>query len=164
MKHLVFAMGLLALVSCKDSKNQENINNKNVVEQSRETTNQHHQDEVSNVYDNSWTEEIEMNNGTKWKADAVTNEGVQKMQNSINTRALNTLDDYHQLAEKLNDDKNYVVKNCTMKGASHDNLHVWLLPLMVKIEALSETKSAEDASKITHSIEENINAYDNYFQ
>jgi len=157
-------MGLLALVSCKDSKNQENINNKNVVEQSRETTNQHHQDEVSNVYDNSWTEEIEMDNGTKWEADAVTNEGVQEMQNSINTRTLNTLDDYHQLAEKLNDDKNYVVKNCTMKGASHDNLHVWLLPLKAKIEALSETKSFEEASKIKHSITENINAYNNYFQ
>lgn len=156
MKHLVFAICLLALVSCKDSQNKNITYKKNSVERSRE--------HKKHVYNNSWTEEIAMNDGKKWKADAVTNAGVEHMQNSINTRTFNTLDDYHQLAEKLNDDKNYVIKNCSMKGAPHENLHIWLLPLMAKIDALSKAKSFEEASKIKHSIEENMNAYNNYFQ
>lgn len=164
MKYLIFTISLLALASCKDSKNQESSTEKESVEQTIEAKEEHHSDEASNVYDNSWTKEIVMNNGEKWEANIETNEGVQKMQNSIKTETTTTLEDYHKLAQQLNDDKNFVIKNCTMKGASHDNLHVWLLPLMAKIEALSEAKTVEDAAKIKHSIEENINAYSDYFE
>lgn len=113
---------------------------------------------------NNWTSEIETNDGAKWEANPETNEGVQKMQSLLKTQPTKTLEDYYTLAEQLNSDKNYVVKNCTMKGASHDNLHVWLLPLIAKIEALSETQSLEDASKIKHNIEENVNKYADYFE
>jgi hypothetical protein len=164
MKHLIFAMSLLALVSCKDNKNQENKSEMDTVQKSAEDKEEHYNVEASNVYENAWTKEIEMNNGAKWEANAETNEGVQKMQNSIQTQTTSTLDEYHKLAKQLNEDKNYVIKNCTMKGASHDNLHVWLLPLMAKIEALSESKTIEDAEKIKHSINENISAYKRYFQ
>ncbi len=164
MKRLIIAMSLLALASCKDNKKEEALTKTNDVEQSVEATNENHNDKTSSVYENSWVEEIEMNRGKKWAANVETNEGVQKMQNSIKIQTISTLDDYHKLAEQLNDDKNYVIKNCTMKGASHDNLHVWLLPLMAKIEALSETKTVEDAAKIKESISENINAYNSYFE
>jgi hypothetical protein len=164
MKYLIFAMSLLALVSCKDNKKQESNTEMDTVEKPAEVKEEHHNDEGLNVYENAWTKEIVMNNGAKWEANAETNEGVQKMQNSIKTQTTSTLDEYHKLAEQLNEDKNYVVKNCTMKGASHDNLHIWLLPLMAKIEALSESKTVDDASKIKHNIEENINAYSGYFE
>tara|TARA_R110002096_G_scaffold280740_2_gene474852 strand:+ start:2924 stop:3397 length:474 start_codon:yes stop_codon:yes gene_type:complete len=157
-------MSLLALVSCKDNKNQESKTKMDTVEESADVKEEHHNDEASNVYENAWIKEIVMNNGAKWEANAETNEGVQKMQNSIKTQTTSTLYEYHKLAEQLNEDKNYVIKNCTMKGASHDNLHIWLLPLMAKIEALSESKTIEDAVKIKHSINENISAYKNYFQ
>jgi hypothetical protein len=164
MKHLIFAFSLLALVSCKDNKNQEGKTEMNTIEQPVEVEKEHHNDEVSSVYENAWTSEIVMNDGEKWEANAETNEGVKKMQNTIKIQTTNTMDDYHKLAEQLNDDKNYVIKNCTMKGASHDNLHVWLLPLMAKIDALSESKTTEDASKIKQSIAENVNEYSTYFQ
>ncbi|OBX24930.1 hypothetical protein LX77_01758 [Gelidibacter algens] len=167
MKHVIITLGLLALVGCKDGKNEETNTTTEAAKPSVEATNEQnndHSDEVSNVYQNAWTNEIVMNNGNKWQADAPTNEGVQKMQNTIQSQITNTLDAYHKLAEQLNDDKNNVVKNCTMQGASHDNLHIWLLPLMDKIEALSETKTVEDAAKIKQSIKENINGYNTYFK
>ncbi|WP_142786120.1 hypothetical protein [Changchengzhania lutea] len=160
MKYVIFTFSLLALVSCKDSKNQETKMEK--AEQSAETHNDHQ--EASKVYANAWASEIQLNDGNKWQANAETNEGILKMQNSIETQTTSTLDAFHKLAEQLNDDKNYVIKNCTMKGASHDNLHVWLLPLMEKIEALSEAKTVEDASNLKRSIEENVNAYHTYFE
>lgn len=160
MKHVIFSFALLALVSCKDTKKQEPVPTTEAVE----TAHEHAHEDVSTVYDNSWTQSIELDNGTKWQANAETNEGVQKMQNSITSQKINTLQEYHELANQLNEDKNYVVKNCTMEGPSHDNLHIWLLPLMEKIKALSEAETVEDASKLKHSIEENITKYNTYFQ
>ncbi|PKV50564.1 hypothetical protein ATE84_2623 [Aquimarina sp. MAR_2010_214] len=162
MKHLIFTLSLLAFVSCKDNK-QERTKTE-VVDQSVDTEKEHHNEETSNLYENTWINNIKLNNGNKWQANTETNEGILKMQNSIKTQTTSTLEDYYKLADQLNNDKNYVIKNCTMKGASHDNLHVWLLPLMEKIEALSEIKTITGASKLKHSIEENINAYSEYFQ
>jgi len=162
MKHVIFTLSLLALVTCKDSKNQDLKTE--TAEQPAETDNHHDTHEASGIYANAWVSEIQIDNGEKWQADATTNEGVQKLQNTINLQTVSTLDDYHKLAEQLNDEKNFVVKNCTMKGPSHDNLHIWLHPLIEKIDALLKTEDVDDAEKITVSIKENINAYNTYFQ
>lgn len=147
MKKSVFIILLIATVvtSCKNTEKKEVI-------------------DVSGLYSNTWVKEIELNNDNKWQANSETNEGVLKMQNSIKTQPTNTLVEYFALVEQLNVDKNYVIKNCTMKGDSHDNLHVWLLPLIAKIDALSEAKTIEDAAKLKQSIKENMNAYFDYFE
>ncbi|WP_431134125.1 hypothetical protein [Psychroserpens mesophilus] len=160
MKHVIFTLSLLALMSCKDTKQQETSNNTDVVED----THKPQIEETASVYANAWTNDITLNEGQKWTANTETNEGVERMKTTIKTQPTNTLEEYYNLAELLNKDKNYVIKNCTMKGDSHDNLHVWLLPLMDKIDALSETQTLKEASKLKHSITENINAYDTYFQ
>jgi hypothetical protein len=144
MKPLIFTLILIALFSCKENKKQDII-------------------DTESIYSNSWIKDIKLNNGLKWKANVETNEGVEKMQNSIKSQSTKTLAEYYKLAEILNRDKNYVIKKCSMKGDSHDNLHVWLLPLMSKINALSDTKSIEVASKLKQSIQENIDAYHDYF-
>ncbi len=162
MKQVIFAISLLALVNCKDTKRQEvKIE---TVEQPVELRNEGHKEDASNVYANFWTNDIELNNGSKWSANPETKVGVQNMQNMIKTQTTKALDDYYKLAEQLNNDKNYVIKNCTMKGASHDNLHIWLLPLMDKIEALSQAKTLKEASKLKYSIEINLHAYNDYFE
>lgn len=160
MKYIIFTISLLVFVGCKDTKNQETKTVKKAEKPQKESINQ----DTAKVYLNTWINEIELNDGNKWQANAATNEGVLKMKNSIKIQETNSLQDYYQLAEQLDSDKNFVIKNCTMKGASHENLHVWLLPLMAKIEALSKTKSIEEASKLKQSIAENINEYANYFE
>ena len=164
MKYLFLTISLLALIGCKNNKKEEVITNKEVVTQSLEVIDKQEGGGILSVYDNSWTTDIKKDNGVKWKANLETNEGVLKMQNSIKTQPTNTLVEYYQLAEKLNKDKNYVIKYCSMKGDSHENLHVWLLPLMAKINALSEVKSIKNAAKLKQSIKENINAYSDYFE
>lgn len=164
MKHLIFTIALLALVSCKDNKNQQTITNSDAVEHHDEVITEHEHDKASNVYTNAWTEEMEMDNGDKWQSDLTTNEGVKKLQHTYNSQTTSTLADYHKLAERLNEDKNYLVKNCTMEGPAHDNLHTWLHPLIEKIAALSKTETVEDAAKIKHSIDGNIHGYYDYFK
>src|SRR5690606_40529319 len=75
------------------------------------------------------------------------------MLNLVKTSDPKTVEDYHTLASKLNEDKNYVVKKCTMEGPSHDNLHVFLHPLIEKIEALGEVSTTDEGAKITRSEE-----------
>lgn len=159
MKYLIFTMSLLTLVSCKDDKNQDLP--RTTIEQAIEVPKA--LENSSKVYANAWTSEIQMNNGKKWLSNAETNEGVLKMQKSLKEQT-STLADYHKLATQLNEDKNFVIKNCTMKGSSHDNLHIWLLPLVDKINALSEAQTVEVASRLKQSIEENIKAYYTYFE
>ena len=164
MKYLITTMSLIALVSCKDQK-QETVNDATeVIETTVEQTKGHEHETHSTAFDNSWTDEIQLNGIQKWEANAETNEGILKMKNTIKSQTTNTLEAFEKLAIQLNDDKNFVVKNCTMKGASHDNLHIWLMPLIEKIDALSKAKTIEDATIIKQSIEENVNAYSTYFE
>lgn len=160
MKYIIFTISLLVFVGCKDNENQKTKTVKQAEKPQKEGINQ----DTAKVYLNTWINEITLNDGNKWQANAATNEGVLKMKNSIKIHETNSLQEYYQLAKQLDSDKNFVIKNCTMKGASHENLHVWLLPLMAKIEALSKTKSIEVASKLKQSIAENINEYANYFE
>ena len=169
MKKALLSIAMMAFIftGCNNNKKAENTIDPSSDQEVKAVSQDDHDDDhhlSDDGLSNNWTTEIEMNNGAKWEANPETNEGVQKMQNILKTQPTNTLEDYYKLAAQLNSDKNYLVQNCTMKGESHDNLHVWLLPLMAKIDALSETKSLEDASKIKHSIEENINEYTTYFQ
>lgn len=169
MKKTILSIAMLAFIftGCNNNKKADNATDHSSHQEVEAVSQDDHDDDhhiSGDGLDNIWTTEIEMNDGAKWEANPETNEGVQKMQNLLQTQPTNTLEDYYKLAEQLNSDKNYVVKNCTMKGASHDNLHVWLLPLMAKIEALSETKSLDEASKLKHSIEENVNAYSDFFE
>lgn len=160
MKQLIFAIGLLAFVSCKDSKTTENN-----MKQTVDATDDHdHDHDMSDVYANAWTHEIKLDNGRKWEANVESNDGVAKMQSIIETTETNTLEDYYKLTEELNIAKNFVIKNCTMKGESHDNLHVWLLPLIDKLNALSDAKTLEEAAKLKQSIKDNVNAYSDYFE
>lgn len=156
MKKLVISIVLVAvaLTSCKNNENQEKTN----------TTTEIVQELESDILSTNWMQDIKLNEGSKWEANIETTAGVEKMQELLKTQTTTSIEDYHQLARLLNENKNYVIKKCSMKGASHDNLHVWLLPLIAKIEALSKIKTVENASQIKKSIEDNVNAYSTYFQ
>lgn len=164
MKHLIFIISLIVLLGCKDKKQNENSIKTEDVEQQSEVSQEQLSDNASVIYSNAWVAEIQLNDGNKWQANMETNEGVLQMQNALKTHPTDTIDDYHKLAEQLNETKNYVVKKCTMTGKSHDNLHIWLHPLIEKIDALLKTETVAEAAIIKHSIEENINGYYNYFQ
>jgi len=113
---------------------------------------------------NAWVDKIKLNKNRKWKANSETTEGVKGMLNLIKSAELETVEDYHKLASKLNEKKNSVVKKCTMKGPSHDNLHVFLHPLIEKIGALGKVSTVDEGSEIKVSIKENLEGYYNYFQ
>lgn len=116
------------------------------------------------VVNNDWVHEILLNNGSKWEANIETTQGVSHMLDILKNSKTENLNDYHALALKLNDAKNILVKECTMKGPAHDNLHLFLHPLIEKIDILLTVTSLDKAVSITMSIKENLDAYGTYFQ
>lgn len=157
MKYLILIIAFSVFVGCKNHENQNAI-------KETQTDNTKENSETLEVYKNSWINEIKTPLAGKWLANKETNEGVKHMIISLETTETMTLQDYKTLAKQLSSHKDFIIKNCTMKGEPHENLHVWLLPLMAKIEALSEAKTIEEASKIKQSTAENINKYNSYFQ
>lgn len=152
----------VVLVSCNDSNKKS------------ETVNADHTEAIDNnttaasghkhLLSNDWVQEIQLDNGNHWKANKETTEGVQEMLNILNTTPASSVAQYHELAQELNEEKNQIVRKCTMEGASHDNLHIFLHPLIEKINALGKVESAEEGAEITKSIKENLKAYYDYFQ
>src|SRR5690606_25996958 len=117
MKKTLLSMTLLAFIfmGCNNSKKTEQATDLNAPQAIEASHDEDHDDDHHSTDDglsNNWVHEIETDNGAKWEANPETNEGVLKMQNFLKTHSTNTLEDYYKLAEQLNDDKNYVVKNC----------------------------------------------------
>lgn len=159
MKKTLFTVAIISIImsSCKNEKNEKQA----IEHESKEIVKT--EDNIQ-ILNNNWINEIQLDNGNKWTANKETNIGVQEMKDILNSHKTNTLDEYHNLAKELTHSKNYVVKECTMNGPSHDNLHVWLLPLMEKLDALLESETKEEASEIKQIIIENVNEYNTYFK
>lgn len=142
MKKSTILILLMALIftSCKNNKSQ------------------------NEVLSTQWMNDIQLNDGKKWDANIETTEGVLKMQDILKAQNTATIEDYHELANQLNEVKNKMVKECTMEGASHDNLHIWLYPLIEKVSALAKANTLDEASALKNSIVDNLNAYSTYFK
>lgn len=159
MKKVIFTVAMLSavLIGCKDNKQNEG-------EKVSQTEVQEITTDNTVALNNSWLEEIQLDQGTKWEANIETTQGVNEMAAIIEKSSPKTVEDYHRLAEQLNEQKNFIVKECTMEGPSHDNLHVFLHPLIEKIDALAKVSSKNEAEEILESVQKNIDEYYNYFK
>lgn len=158
MKKGIITAAILSafLIGCKDNTSSQ--------EDSSITT-EMAQKESLEVLDNSWVETIKLEkDGNKWEANQETNEGVEKMISLIKETEAHSIEDYHTLAANLNEVKNYIVKECTMDGPSHDNLHIFLHPLIEKINALDKASTVKEGEIIKESILENLVAYYKFFK
>lgn len=162
MKKTILSLAIISalLMSCNETKQKDET------VEITEAVHENHGEEMAaetHAMNNDWVNEIKLDTGSKWEANAETTEGVEKMLELLKTSETKTVETYHTLASSLNDVKNFVVKECTMKGASHDNLHVFLHPLIEKIDALGKITTVEEGANIKKSIKENLDKYYNYF-
>jgi hypothetical protein len=107
---------------------------------------------------------IHLNNGAKWQANPETTEGIHKMVDITNQFPTNaSLEDYHLLKTKMEEQLQQVFDACTMSGEAHAQLHNYLLPLGKLIEYLS-SKDIEFCSMSFQEIKEHLAEYGNYFE
>ena len=105
-----------------------------------------------------------LNNGNKWKADSVTVTNAEALQATIASANPESLEDYRKTSADINEGLNKMIKQCTMKGADHDALHLWLEPLMKKVKELGESSTVEKAAPILHELETQANLFPQYFE
>lgn len=110
-----------------------------------------------------WKLDIELDRGLKWQANPETTTGIEKMSALVNAAAPESLEDFRSLGAQLNTEKELLLKQCTMKGSAHNNLHIYLQPLMGRIGELQEVENTKRGALLTRQIKEHLAAYHNYF-
>ena len=153
MKTLIISISAISLFlfGCGNTSNEKSI------EQTETVIHEEHQhDEESEV--------IELNNGEKWKVDAIMITHIRNMENDIISFSTVEKKDFKSLSEKLQSNIDLLTSNCTMKGKAHDELHKWLLPYIDMVKELSEAKDESVASKQFRNIQTSFITFNQYFQ
>lgn len=102
----------------------------------------------------------------KWNADASTNKNVSLLQDKaavLNKQPLHTAEDYQAASAELQAGLNQLVKECKMKGADHDALHMWLEPVLTETKELKTVTDPVTGERLFHSIRTRLADYNLYF-
>ncbi len=83
-----------------------------------------------------------LNNGAKWKADEPTKQNVAAMLQVAEDASYQEADKRKQLAAAMQAQLDTLIKQCRMKGADHDALHVWLEKVLKDVKNLGDTRNA----------------------
>lgn len=148
-KVMVLGIGSFFLWSCNNPK---------------EETITHQETEVHESHEHDMDEEaLELNNGEKWIVNDEMKLHVQNGSILVNNYIQDKQTDYKALAQLLKDENNNIVKTCTMKGKSHDELHKWLHPHMELVKALENETDASKAAEIVLELQQSYQQYFLYF-
>lgn len=109
---------------------------------------------------------LTLNNGEKWKADESTNNNVSAMQaiaDEFKASGRKNPEDFQALQASLQAGIEKMIKECKMKGADHDALHLWLEPLMKMVKQLRDDNTLPAAEESFHNINRQLKLYPQYF-
>jgi hypothetical protein len=102
----------------------------------------------------------------KMKANPETVEGMLMIQQIIknfwNTSEENR--NYAALGQELSFQTDYIIKNCSMKGTDHDELHKVLHPILNRIKSIKNAASYEEADEHLKEIEKLTQKFFNRFE
>jgi hypothetical protein len=119
-------------------------------------------EEITEIETHHSENELLLNNGKKWEANAETTQGVIAMQEHMNDfRGLEN-EDFLQLKSQLEQEFKTIFEKCTMKGESHEQLHNYLFPMRDYFSALG--KDRETAKEAFLKLESYIPVFFEYFE
>lgn len=132
--------------SCENTKQTET---QQTITEAEET---HHADETA----------LKLDEGVKWQANLETTEGVLAMQAHLDEFKKTGQKDYRALKQQLDREFKYIFEKCTMKGASHEQLHNFLYPMKTMFAGLEEDTATARESLIL--LEQHLPVYFQYFK
>lgn len=108
--------------------------------------------------------DLELNDGERWSANPETTEGINNMMALMNSfSGFDNIDTYHSLSDSLNAEFNLILKQCTMEGDAHNQLHNFLFPMKEKFEKLS-SKDLSEAKLAFEDLKKHLKLYSDYFE
>ena len=109
------------------------------------------------------TNDVELNDGAKWKANPETISGVQNLQVLIyDFDQTENSDSLSKLSNSLETEFKLIFKKCTMTGAAHDQLHNYLLPMLGMMKKL-KTPPLENQQEQIVKMEGYLLRFEEYF-
>jgi hypothetical protein len=113
------------------------------------------------------SDELQLNNGARWNADAITGKNVENLFTVIdefNSGTDITLSAYKKAAGKFEIVLNQLISQCQMQGPDHDALHKWLKPLMGHLASLKKANDETEAAKVWEAVNLQVDIYPQYFK
>ena len=147
-KHIILVLVVASISSCTNS----NHTHQNAADPG-------HKEIIQNLH---------YNNGNPWLADAATYSGMQNIKLTLSRFSAEkenpSITDYHALGKSLSAVSATIIKECTMEGEPHDQLHAILKPMLDNIGVLSKTKQVDEAKEAYQVMSQLSETFDNYFQ
>ncbi len=110
------------------------------------------------------TDALKLDNGNRWMVNEEMKPFILESKAILDEFSQNNSTDYQTLAAQLKEKNSGLIKSCTMKGKSHDELHKWLHPHMDLIESLAEAENLDAAKSSISQLNASFETYHQYFQ
>ena len=120
-----------------------------------------HGKESSKEQHNSATA-IQLNNGSKWKADEATKRNVDAMMQVVSDSSYADAAKRKELSAQLQSNIDTLINQCRMKGPDHDALHVWLEKVLKDMKELKE--GDDEYSEVYTALKKDIASFDMFFE
>lgn len=105
-----------------------------------------------------------LNNGQKWPVNADMLPHIRQAGTLIGQYQTTGDGDYARLAAELQATHEKLIASCTMKGESHDVLHLWLHPHMKLTNDLARAQSTEEAQALVDRLAASMQTFQQYFE
>ncbi|HCS21734.1 MAG TPA: hypothetical protein DIW47_14445 [Bacteroidetes bacterium] len=109
-------------------------------------------------------EVLELNQGAKWIVNEEMKPHILASENAFLDYKSTKDQDYKTLAGVLKEHTDKLIASCSMKGESHEQLHLWLLPHLALIKELSTAPSQTEADAVLNKLDASFKTYHTYFQ
>lgn len=152
MNKIIMAVLILLLASCtsRTSDKQKTITDSAVVEEKSTHDAAHETNE----------QELKLNEGKKWKLDDITRTNIAAIRKILDDKAGG---DPKLLAAAVRQGTDKLVKECRMKGADHDALHLWLEGFLKDLGDLESSTAGQPAAN-TGKLKADIEKFYQYFE
>ena len=109
---------------------------------------------------------LALDDGKKWPVDEHTRQSAARLAELVeDSQTIGSTEDAHALATALDEELDVLVKGCTMTGAAHDQLHVFLMALIPKVETLKNDETGiDDLQQVKQEIDSLLEAYETHFE
>lgn len=106
--------------------------------------------------------ELALNNGKKWKADAPTNQRVQKIKEMISEFEKSNAKNYHKLCTDIEPQIGALLAECKMTGEEYTALHKWLAPILAETRDL-QAGDDQVVQRAYATISKQVKIYSDFF-
>jgi hypothetical protein len=108
---------------------------------------------------------LALNDGEKWPTDEHTRLAAARLAlRGDKATEIHSQQEALVLAGDLDKELETLIQGCTMTGAAHDQLHVFLVALFQKVAALKEEKKLQELQRIRTDISSLLAAYEKHFE